>query len=189
MIKNVITQDMYIGRTVSFRIRRNQHKNLFKRHKPGFLYENMRTHGSKNFEFSVLEKVDDRNLLDEKEVFWFDKLNPYYNILTAGKSGKVREVHLERKAKIKETRIKMKRWQKPKEPLDEELEERLDRTLEKVFLCMNCGNEYNVKYSPKNSFEDLMKLAFKTHYCGISILKSKYLDALDEKRRLLTDQT
>lgn len=156
MIKNIITQDIYIGRTVNFTIRRTQHKNLCKRAKTGFLYENMRFYKPRNFVFSVLEKVEDFSLLDEKEEFWFEKLNPYYNVLGAGKNKKMREIHINRRnppkieAEPKQVELKSKR--------------------KNTFRCLNCGFESVLKLKLVHTDMELLEVVNKVHgSCNVKL--------------------
>lgn len=174
MIKNIITQDIYIGRTVNFTIRRTQHKNLCKRAKTGFLYENMKLYKPKNFVFSVLEKVEDFSLLDEKEEFWFEKLNPYYNVLGAGKNRKTREIHIQRKNKlISEAKLKRKQEKF-----------KLKTKVKNTFRCLNCGFLGETKTNINDDLAGFVKETGIVHpSCGISIMDSKYLKEREEKQK------
>lgn len=81
-IRNVKNNRHYVGSTVDFerrklqhlyRLRRNSHEN-FKLRRDWSFYE------EEAFVFSVLEEVEDKTKLIEREQFWMDSTAPYYNI-------------------------------------------------------------------------------------------------------------
>jgi hypothetical protein len=84
-IENLINGKCYVGQSVDIEKRFAQHKrdskyvNLHKYNYP--LYNAIRKYGQEKFTFDVLELVDDNNLLTERELYWYNKLKPKYNIL------------------------------------------------------------------------------------------------------------
>lgn len=181
MIKNILTSDIYIGRSINMSSRFSAHLSCFRGAETYFLYENMRLHGIENFEFSVLEKVEGDENLDEREIFWFEQLNPYYNTMEAGKSRKSRKIHLERRKQLREEKKADVETQKRKSK-----EKTKRKPFKKTFLCMNCGNNYSIRYDVGESEWDVFDVAFKSHNCGISIMNSPYLAKLEKERKLLT---
>lgn len=81
-ITNTINNKSYIGQSTNIEKRWNKHKTIFTRKKECEydypLYRAFRKYGLENFSFSVIEecKVSE---LDEKEIFWIDYYDTYYN--------------------------------------------------------------------------------------------------------------
>lgn len=93
-ITNTVNNKIYVGQTKNFnrRIEEYKHKskNITKKSKYRIMLE-IEKYGFHNFKFSVLERVDDISILDEREIYWISKLdsrNPDigYNSKTGGKS-------------------------------------------------------------------------------------------------------
>lgn len=80
-IKNIITDDIYIGSSKDCGKRFGTHYRLLKLgiHTNLKLQNSWNKYGSKNFYFSTLELCDE-NILIEKEQEYIDKLNPELNI-------------------------------------------------------------------------------------------------------------
>ena len=77
----------YVGSAISIENRCYFHKNKLNRniHSNKYLQDAWNKYGSKNFEFSVLEYVEDKTKLLEREQFWLDNSQCYdrlvgYNI-------------------------------------------------------------------------------------------------------------
>jgi len=89
-IENLINGKCYVGQSVDIKKRWKQHKrtyynsNLNKYNYP--LYNSMRKHGIDNFEFSVLETVHFADDLTRREMYWYNKLKPKYNLEIPNKS-------------------------------------------------------------------------------------------------------
>ena len=81
-IKNVITNDIYIGSALSFKKRKYYHiydlKN--KKHHSHILQNSWNKHGEDAFLFSIIEDVTNNSDLLIREQYWIDELNPRYNI-------------------------------------------------------------------------------------------------------------
>lgn len=88
MLTNKLTNDIYIGQSKNIS---NRFKNYFNisyiKSKKGFIINRaLIKYGYSNFSLTILEYCDKSNLLI-REQYYFDKLNPQYNILkTAGSS-------------------------------------------------------------------------------------------------------
>jgi hypothetical protein len=82
-ITNQINGKCYIGQTIDvrnrFRVHRNdsKSKNSVSYNYP--LYRAMRKYGLENFEFAVIEVVDESTDLLEREVYWYNHFKPEYN--------------------------------------------------------------------------------------------------------------
>ena len=85
LIKNVINNDIYVGRSVHLENRWSQHlaayKNKDKKTYNFTLYRAFRKYGIENFVFMVLEEIQDSNLLPLKEQYYYDLLKPSYNMI------------------------------------------------------------------------------------------------------------
>lgn len=90
-IKNLINGKMYIGSSVNIRRRlityANSHLKLLtlNKHSNPHLQNSWNKYGEDNFSFNIIELVDDKNLLLEREQFYMDKFKTYdinigYNI-------------------------------------------------------------------------------------------------------------
>ena len=110
-IKNILTNQIYVGSAVDFRIRKIRHKSDLKnnKHHSIRLQYSYNKYGKENFVFEILEEVDNVKLLIETEQRWIDNLKPEYNMtLIAGLNS-----HLgmkrsdETKQKMSEARIGM----------------------------------------------------------------------------------
>jgi group I intron endonuclease len=101
MLTNKLTNDIYIGQSIDisnrfknyFNISYIKSKNSFKISKALIKY------GYSNFSLTILEYCDKDDLL-VKEQYYFDKLNPEYNILKIAGSSKYFKHSEETKAKI-----------------------------------------------------------------------------------------
>lgn len=69
-IKNLLNGKVYIGQSSDLIFRFKRHKNNFKNSKKHPLYNSMYKHGINNFEFNVIEHIDDIKVLNEREQFW-----------------------------------------------------------------------------------------------------------------------
>lgn len=86
-IENTINANIYVGSAVSLYVRFVDHRNGLRanRHANTILQNAWNKYGESAFVFSVLEVVHDKTKLIEREQYYIDSLNPYYNICrTAG---------------------------------------------------------------------------------------------------------
>jgi group I intron endonuclease len=87
-ITNILTNDIYIGKTTDPSYRFYRHKYNAKKNKSrAHIHRAMRKYGVENFTFSVLEQVESVNILNEREIYWIAKLKPKYNMTKGGDGG------------------------------------------------------------------------------------------------------
>lgn len=88
MIKNLITNQLYIGQSVNIERRWGEHCNL-KDMKYSYIERAIKKYGVKNFSLEVIEKVNDVSFLNEREQYWIRFYNTYkdknhYNLTPGG---------------------------------------------------------------------------------------------------------
>lgn len=76
-ILNIITEKYYIGSAVDFKYRWQLHKARLNNrdHHNQYLQNAFNKYGKENFIFVVIEYVEDKNILLEREQFWIKELN------------------------------------------------------------------------------------------------------------------
>lgn len=81
-IINKINGNKYVGSAINFYKRKTLHlKQLRKQlHHSKYLQNAWDKYGEENFEFIILEKVDDKSLLITREQWWIDNSNSVYNV-------------------------------------------------------------------------------------------------------------
>ena len=88
-IRNLINDKGYIGSAIDFKARQVIHRcQLLKdKHHSKHLQRAYNKHGKDNFIYEIIEYVEDKTKLIEREQVWLDFFNPEYNICkTAGSS-------------------------------------------------------------------------------------------------------
>lgn len=80
-IVNRITGDVYVGASKNLRFRRYQHFSKGGLHTNKNLYAAIKHYGKSQFDFYILEQVNDLNLIRERERAWIKHLDPAYNII------------------------------------------------------------------------------------------------------------
>lgn len=86
-IENTINVNIYVGSAVNLYVRLGDHRSGLRanKHANTILQNAWNKYGESAFVFSVLEVVHDKTKLIEREQYYIDTLNPYYNICrTAG---------------------------------------------------------------------------------------------------------
>jgi len=82
VIECKVNQRRYVGGTItSFKKRYKNHTSTLahgKHHAPG-LQADWSTYGADAFIFRILEVVDDKDLIPDREVYWMNELQPEYN--------------------------------------------------------------------------------------------------------------
>ena len=134
-ITNKINNKFYVGSTNYFYGRWKSHINDLNgnRHTNRYLQNSFNKYGKDNFEFSILEIIDDENNLIIREQYWMDLLNSNnskigYNILPfAGRTSGVKRTE-ETKRKLSEAKIGNKNPMFNKE-VSEETRKRLSEAL------------------------------------------------------------
>ena len=88
VIRNRINGHEYVGKTTHFAARWKDHRSQLQRrvHPNPHLTYAWHCYGAAAFDFAVLEIVTDVALLDERERYWGELLQPVYNIEDFGKN-------------------------------------------------------------------------------------------------------
>lgn len=108
MITNNINNHIYIGQTIKpITERFSHHINRAKGDYNTPLYTDIKTFGKTAFTISVIEKVSDRNKLNEREIFWIKHYRDIdeaivYNLDSGGNKNKLTE----KSTKVKQSRAK-----------------------------------------------------------------------------------
>ena len=133
LIKNLSNKKIYIGSALNISNRFSTHKYKLKnqKHKNQHLQAAWNKYGEENFEFSILEIVDDANLLIEKEQYYINLYKCYdkkigYNI--AKIAGSTLGIKASEETKKKQSAAAKNRIRKPA-----------------LFLRQNTWNEKNKK--------------------------------------------
>ena len=109
-LKNTVNGKIYIGQAQSILKRFNEHRRNRNGHliyRDTYLYRAIKKYGWDKFEISVLEKVDDFDFLNEREIFWINDLKPEYNMKEGGGCARGWNHTEESKRKMSETKSKM----------------------------------------------------------------------------------
>lgn len=87
-ITNIVSNNIYIGKTVNHNRRFYKHKyDAFHNKSQTYIHRAIRKYGVENFTFSILEQVDSLEKLKNREIYWIEKLNPKYNMTKGGDGG------------------------------------------------------------------------------------------------------
>ena len=108
-LKNTVNGKIYIGQAQNILNRFNDHRRNRNGHlmyRDCHLYRAIKKYGWDKFEISVLERIDDFNLLNEREIFWIEELNPEYNMRDGGDCARGWKHTEEAKRKMSETKSK-----------------------------------------------------------------------------------
>lgn len=87
-ISNKINNDCYIGSAVNLQSRKSRHFSVLRKHKHDNMYLQrvFNKYSENGLEFSILEIIEDKTLLIEREQYYIDNLSPKYNIRKIAKS-------------------------------------------------------------------------------------------------------
>lgn len=99
MIKNLVNGKCYVGQSVNIKRRFMEHKNINKESNQSLVLA-YKKYGIENFSFSILEECEE-HLLNEREMFWIEKLKPEYNRTKGGDGNLGRIVSDETKSKLR----------------------------------------------------------------------------------------
>jgi hypothetical protein len=87
-ITNILNNKKYVGSSINIPQRFQQHLNNFNnKNRKDYnkrLYKAFRKYGILNFDFAVLEVLDNKSLIIEKELYYYHKLKPEYNCIKPG---------------------------------------------------------------------------------------------------------
>lgn len=85
LIENLVNGHSYVGQSVNIKNRWAYHRaTTYCENKTEYnypLYRAFRKYGLDNFDFVILEEVNDMSDLTEKEKYWFDVIEPEYNVI------------------------------------------------------------------------------------------------------------
>ena len=135
-IKNNINEKVYIGQTVKkMETRWKEHKrnlnyrnNGNEKFKKSKLYSSMNKYGIENFSIEIIEFVDTREKMNEREIFWinfYDSFNKGLNLTLGGESGCLGYKHTkEAKKMISENSKKRKMSEEAKKRISNLAKER-----------------------------------------------------------------
>jgi group I intron endonuclease len=87
LITNKINGKKYVGLSNNINRRFAEHKCSLK-NKTTVLSKAFRKYSIENFEFEILEIVEDVKNLSDREIFWINKINPEYNMNEGGVGNK-----------------------------------------------------------------------------------------------------
>lgn len=81
-IRNLVNNKIYVGSTVNFEWRKFQHFESLNGncHHSKKLQHSFNKHREENFIFEIIESIQDKQKLIEREQFYFDLLKPDYNM-------------------------------------------------------------------------------------------------------------
>lgn len=107
-IEHMASGDCYVGGSSNIKERWSTHRWELKQevHGNSNLQKAWLKEGAKAFEFSILEIVESKNTLLQREQQWLDRLNPTFNILKTAGSPKGWKHTEESKAKIADSNRK-----------------------------------------------------------------------------------
>lgn len=183
----------YVGQTIHLEKRKQEHKNQACNPKCASydcaFHRAIRKYGVDNFEFFILEDNIPRQLLDEKEIYWIQKMNSFgndgYN-MTVGGNGNLGRVWSEDQRKrlseinkgknvghevTAETRKKISEKNKGKShPRSEETRRKISehntKAVRKRIMFVNSGTYHNKEFYPELTFESVKECA---DYFGVAI--------------------
>lgn len=91
IIRNTINDKIYIGSTVDFKGRWKTHRCKLKvnQHHSIILQNAYNKYGKDNFIFEIVEYVEDKNKIIEREQRWLDFFNPEYNICKSASNSRL----------------------------------------------------------------------------------------------------
>ena len=99
-IENQINGKIYIGQSINIEERWKRHlsdSQLDKVSKTGtVIHKAINKYGSQNFDFSVIEECEEKEL-DEREIYWIDFYDSYYNGYNCTKGGSRNVDHFKKK--------------------------------------------------------------------------------------------
>ena len=83
-ITNKINGKCYVGQSVDIPKRWREHTHHSNKGDGYAIHNAIAFHGIENFNFEVVEVVDKKEKLTDRELYWYDKLKPKYNIAVPG---------------------------------------------------------------------------------------------------------
>lgn len=185
IIVNIINNKFYIGSTINLKRRFYNHKSSLKynKHENARLQHAWNKYGSENFSFQILENVDDKTKLIEREQFFIDASKCYkreigYNILPkAGSSLGFRPTN--------ETRIKLSIARKN---MTDETKRKISESQKGKFVSEETRYKMSIWQKGKTSFHrDVNKWPCKDANkckCDVCIEKRKEIRKIWESKQV-----
>ena len=120
-IVNIVNDRAYIGQTINFRKRKNDHLMRLRRgiHANDYLQKAFAKYGEESFKFEIIEEVE-RDNLTEREQYWSDSIGDY-NLLVDVRSPWYGPKAEEHKRKISEAHIGVFHTEDTKKKISEKL--------------------------------------------------------------------
>lgn len=165
IIRNKITEEVYVGSTTRLLKRKTQHFSSLKRndHENKFLQQSYNQYKKKDFEFVILEEYEDpdREFLYKREDFYMKKYKDnLFNINPNAKSNKGIRITEEAKKKISEHSKKM--WQDP-EYLEKMSKRKPSEETKKKMSAAHKGKQYTLGYKHSEEFSKKLSKRMKNN--------------------------
>ena len=162
VIRNILSGRVYVGSAINLKLRWRLHRLWLGRgqHHSRRLQGSWSRHGEASFQFEVLEPVADRRLLLSREQVWIDHFQAFlpahgYNMLakagsplghvkSAATRAKIGRSHKGRKH-TDEARANMILGQRAREPLSQEIKDRIAVKISSMFKGCKLSAEHKAK--------------------------------------------
>jgi group I intron endonuclease len=130
-ITNNINKKTYVGKTIkSLEKRFASHINTSNSGSQAYLHRAIRKYGKDNFTASIIEDdIQCENILNEKEIYWIEKLSPEYNMTSGGEGSSGRILSEQSRHKMS-----VKAKQRTRKPHSEETRQKIANALSGVPL-------------------------------------------------------
>lgn len=179
IIQNLLNKKFYLGSTVDFYKRRNQHMNKLKKniHHSKYLQNSVNLHGIENFEINIFQYCFSEETI-QLEQYYLDLYNPEYNV------SKDASCPMGGRKHSKETLLKFKSRIQPKG----ELNHNWGRKHTEEF----CENKRKARIGYKHSFETKIKMketAKKLNSISRINRKNQYVPIIDSNNNYFESMT
>lgn len=168
-IENIISQKLYIGKSINVKKRILEHKRKLKNnvHFNKYLQKSWLKYGFENFKFKIIEECLEHEL-DEKEIYFIEKfktITGVYNFKSGGNGGKhsyetKEKIKEKRKNQIitQETKLKMKKSRIGKKPnKGKKFSDEHKEKIKKAMKNRRLSEEHRAKISEANRRREVTK--------------------------------
>jgi len=132
----------YVGSTIKFNKRKNSHLSKLKKneHHSIILQNAWNKYGKENFEFIILEHIENKDKLIEREQWWIDNTPSQYNVCPVAGNCEGRKHTSEAKRKIGEYNKTLRKfsYETRKKISDSKLGVKRDSSMWKKQICQKC---------------------------------------------------
>lgn len=184
-ILNVVTNKFYVGSAVDFKNRCRIHRHHLNKntHHSHYLQNSWNKYGEQNFEFQILEIIDDKTKLVEIEQYYIDTLKPNYNIAPIAGSRFGIKASEETRKKISACQIGRKQSEESKIKRSLALKGRKhsEETKEKIRLG-NKGKKQSKELIERRSLLLKGRKLSSEHKQNLSVAQKKRLPASEETK-------